>query len=289
MRLERETMTQPEGAVRADRELLDHLREKVATACRILAQHAIVKGSMGHVSTRVPGTNDILVRGRPPVDKGLRFADPSCVIRVGPDARPVGPTGGVKRISEIYLHTEVYNRRPEVNAVIHAHAPWSRLCTICNIPLRTIFFEANPIRIVEEGLPIFERSITLHTLEETQPMMQVMGDHDVCLLSRHGVVVAGDSVEDAVHRLIELEHVARNNYLAALTGDVGEIPAEDKAEWRRRALHTAERHAAGLPDELHPGGSDDDGRTGRDSPWTYYVALLESGALFVNDSGLPGA
>src|SRR5438067_11381240 len=105
-------MTTREGA-----EMLDYLREKVATSCRILAQHAIVKGSMGHVSTRVPGTNDILIRGRPPVDKGLRFADPSCVIRVGPDARPVGPTQGVKRVSEIYLHTEVYNRRPEVNAV----------------------------------------------------------------------------------------------------------------------------------------------------------------------------
>ena len=120
-------------------------------------------------------------------------------------------------------------------------------------------------------------------------MLQVMGGHDVCLLSRHGVVVAGGSVEDAVHRLIELEHIARNNYLAALTGDVGEIPAEDKAEWRRRAVLTARAQAQGLPDELHPGGSDDDGRAGRDSPWTYYVALLESGALFVNDSGLPGA
>src|SRR5204863_1352167 len=88
-----------------DRELLDHLREQVAMACRILAQHAIVKGTMGHVSTRVPGTNDILIRGRPPVDKGLRFAEPSSVIRVGPDAKPIGATNGVKRVSESDLHT----------------------------------------------------------------------------------------------------------------------------------------------------------------------------------------
>src|SRR3954451_6070086 len=192
----RGTMTQMEGAVQEDRELLDHLREKVATACRILAQHAIVKGTMGHVSTRVPGTNDILVRGRPPIDKGLRFTDPSSVIRVGPDAKPMGATNGVKRVSEIYLHTEVYNRRPEVNAVIHAHAPWSRLCTICGIPLQTIYFEANPIRMLDEGIPIYDRSITLHTLEETNPMMDIMGSHDICILNRHGVVVAGRDVED---------------------------------------------------------------------------------------------
>src|SRR5438046_9147314 len=96
-----------------DRQVLDHLREKVATACRILAQHTIVKGSMGHVSTRVPGTNDALVRGRPAVDKGLRFAEPSCVIRVDPDAQPVGPTYGVKRVSEAYRPAEPSERRPD--------------------------------------------------------------------------------------------------------------------------------------------------------------------------------
>jgi ribulose-5-phosphate 4-epimerase/fuculose-1-phosphate aldolase len=279
-------MAQTDQAAQEDRALLDHLRENVATACRILAQHAIVKGTMGHVSTRVPGTNDILVRGRPPVDKGLRFAEPSSVIRVDSDARPVGATHGVKRVSEIYLHTEVYKRRPDVNSVIHAHAPWTRLCTVCNIPLRPIYFEANPIKMLMDGIPVYERSITLHTLDETRPMLEVMGDKDICLLSRHGVVVAGPSVEETTHRVIELEHIARNNYLAALTGDVGEIPFEDKAEWKRRAILTAERARLGLPDELHPGGSDDDGRGERDQMWTYYVALLETGALTVNESGL---
>src|SRR5581483_2194534 len=98
-------MARVEQAAPADPALLDHLREKVATSCRILAQHAVLKGTMGHVSTRVPGTNDILVRGRPAVDKGLRFAEPSSIIRVGPDARPIGATRGVKRVSEIYPHT----------------------------------------------------------------------------------------------------------------------------------------------------------------------------------------
>jgi ribulose-5-phosphate 4-epimerase/fuculose-1-phosphate aldolase len=279
-------MAQTEATTAEQRDRLDHLREQVAMACRILAQHRIVKGTMGHVSTRVPGSNDILIRGRPPVDPGLRFADPASVIRVGPDARPIGATRGVKRVSEIYLHTEVYQRRPEVNAVIHAHAPWVRMCTICNVPLRPIYFEAQPIGMLIDGLPFYERSITLHTLEETQPMLEVMGERDICLLNRHGVVVAGRSVEDATHRLIELEHAARINWMAAQLGDVGEIPEQDQAEWRERRVHAAEAAARGLPDELHPGGEDDDGHTERDSPWTYYAALLESGALYVDDSGL---
>ncbi len=272
-------------ATNEDPRVLDHLREKVATSCRILAQHAIVKGSMGHVSTRVPGTNDILVRGRPPVDKGLRFAEPSCVIRVGPDAKPVGATRGVKRVSEIYLHTEVYKRRPEVNAVVHAHAPWVRLCTICNIPLRPIFYEAGPYNMLMDGIPLYPRAITLHTFEETIPALDVMGNSNVCLLSRHGVIVAGRSVEEVTTKLIALEDLARNNWLAALHGDVGDIPDEDKAEFSRRAVLSAEARELGLPDELHPGGFDDEPGE-RDGGWTYYKALLESGTLYVNDSGL---
>ncbi len=275
-----------EATIAAQLDPLDRLREQVAMACRILAQHRIVKGTMGHVSTRVPGTDDILIRGRPLVDPGLRFAEPSSIIRVGPDARPIGATRGVKRVSEIYLHTELYQRRPEVNAVIHAHAPWVRMCTICSVPLRPIFYEAQPIGMLIDGLPLYKRSITLHTREETLPMLEVMGDRDICLLNRHGVVVAGRSVEDATHRLIELEHAARVNWMAAVFGDVGEIPEEDQAEWRARRVLAAEARARGLPDELHPGGDDDDGRSERDSPWTYYAALLDSGTLYVDDSGL---
>src|SRR5205823_3523148 len=111
---EGEAMARVAEDAHVDRYQLDHFREVIATSCRILAQHGLVTGSTGHVSHRVPGSDDILVRGRPHVDKGLRFAEPSSIIRVGPDAQPVGDTTGVARVSEIYLHTEVYKRRPDV-------------------------------------------------------------------------------------------------------------------------------------------------------------------------------
>jgi len=75
-------MTETIEATREDRHLLDHYRELVATSCRILAQHGLVSGSTGHVSRRIPGSADILVRGRPHVDRGLRFAEPDSIIRV---------------------------------------------------------------------------------------------------------------------------------------------------------------------------------------------------------------
>jgi ribulose-5-phosphate 4-epimerase/fuculose-1-phosphate aldolase len=267
-------MAQAREGTRADAQILDYFREQVATSCRILAQHGLVTGSTGHVSRRVPDTDDILVRGRPHVDKGLRFAEPSSIIRVGPDARPVGDTHGVSRVREIYLHTEVYKRRPNVNAVIHAHPPGALLCTINNVPLRPIFggFAPQSMRMAEAGVPLYERSITLHTLEETIPMLDVMGDKDVILLSRHGVLVTGRSVEEATSRAIAFESLARLNWLAALHGDPGEILDVDKEEFARRVRE--EPRARG------------DGGDGEGGGWANLTALLESGATQYDDVGL---
>jgi len=271
-----------------DRQLLDHIREKVATSCRILAQHDLVKGSTGHVSQRILGTDDMLIRGRPHVDRGLRFAEPSSIIRVGPDALPVGDTHGVARVAEIYLHTEVYKRRPEVNAVIHAHPPGVVLCTINNVPLRPIFggFSPPARAIAEAGVPIYERSITLHTLEETLPMLDVMGNKDVILLSRHGILVTGRSVEEVTGRALNLEFLARMCWIATPHSDPGEILDVDKEEFARRAQVAAEARAAGrnARAELTPGGYA--GEDGGGGGWAHLTALLDTGASQVDDIGL---
>jgi ribulose-5-phosphate 4-epimerase/fuculose-1-phosphate aldolase len=230
-----------------------------------------VKGSTGHVSVRVPGRDEILVRGRPAVDRGLRFAEPDSIINVDLDGRPVGDTRGVKRVGEIYIHTELYRRRPEVNAVIHAHPPGVLLCTMTGVKLRPIFGGYQPpgMKMAIEGLPLFERTITLHTLDETLPFLDVMGNKDVCLMRAHGIAVAGRSVEDATRKAIVLESLARLNYLAALRGvDVPEVPQEDRDVWAERARASS-------------GAERDD-----DSEWAYYLALLEvPGALQFNDVG----
>jgi ribulose-5-phosphate 4-epimerase/fuculose-1-phosphate aldolase len=249
------------------------LKEKLAQSCRILAQHGLVKGSTGHVSARVPGRDEILMRGRPKGDRGLRFAEPTSMISVGLDGKVIGDTGGVRRVNEVYIHTEVYKARPEVNAVIHAHPPGVLLCTMAGVKIRPIFggYEPPGMRMAMDGLPLFERSITLHTVEETLPMVQVMGSKDVCLMRAHGIAVAGRSVEEATHKAIVLETLARLNYYASLHGEVPEISDEDKAEWDRRARVAAERGS-----EREDGGG-----------WAYLLSLLEMpGAVQFDDTGL---
>ena len=153
------------------------------------------------------GTDNILIRGRPNVDRGLRFAESSSIMRVGiDDAQPVGDNGDVNRIGEIYLHTDVYKYRPDVNAVIHAHPPGVLLCTMNQVKLRPIFsgYEPGAMRIaLYDEAPVFDRSITLHTAEETSPFLDLMANHNMCLMTGHGIVVTGKSVEEATSRALD--------------------------------------------------------------------------------------
>jgi ribulose-5-phosphate 4-epimerase/fuculose-1-phosphate aldolase len=271
-----------------DRHLLDNMKERVAMSCRILAQHGLMRGSTGHVSERIPNTNEMMVRGRPPIDKGLRFADPSTIMRVDQKGQPVGETRGLARVSEINLHTEIYNRRPEVNAVIHAHPPGAVLCTIHNIPLKPIYgaFHPRSHTMAMDGVPLYDHSYTIQNSEQMQPLLEIMGSKHVVLMSRHGILVTGTSVEDATDRALTLEFLARMCWITTPHGDPGEISDEDKQEFARRAKESAEARAQGRNRlaEAHPGGFEgvDYGGGG----WDYYSAMLESGALTVDDVGL---
>lgn len=256
------------------------LQEKVALSCQILAQHGLVKASTGHASCRVPGEDYVLVRGRPPVDRGLRFAEPESIIRVDLDGKPVGNTGGVRRVSEIYLHTEIYRRRPDVNCVIHAHPPGVVLCTMTDLPLRLISATHEPTMrrflLQKGGVPVYPRTFTLHTRDETLPMLEVMADSDVCLLNAHGIVAVGTSIERATLTSIALEGFARLNYWASLRGvPLHEIPREDQDELTRRARE--ERL-----EDFHPvGGAPPVGaeHESEAAGWAYLTALLETGTL----------
>src|SRR5437868_8678381 len=61
------------------------LREKVATSCRIIGNRAVTRGSLGHVSARVPGTDRILIKAKGRDEEALEFAQERDVIVINID------------------------------------------------------------------------------------------------------------------------------------------------------------------------------------------------------------
>jgi len=62
-----------------------------------------------------------------------------------------------------------------------------------------------------------------------------MGDGNICILRGHGLIVVGDSVEQATIVAIKVDTLAKMNLQAASIGRVPSIPDEDIAEFQNRA------------------------------------------------------
>jgi ribulose-5-phosphate 4-epimerase/fuculose-1-phosphate aldolase len=106
---------------------LAELRSKVALSCRILAMMGLVKEITGHVSARIPDSDQMFIRCRGVDEYGLPFTSTEAVQQVGfdgdgPDASRFGRMREVNYEvpAEYPIHGEILRARPQVNCVIHA-------------------------------------------------------------------------------------------------------------------------------------------------------------------------
>ena len=172
----------------------------------------------------------MLIRGRGREETGLLFTQPRDVVRADFDGRKLEKKGVLKTPNESCIHGELYKSRPQVRAVVHAHPPPVVLTSMAGIELKPIFggFDPRAMRMAIKGIPVYQSSLTLHTVEQVREMMGAMGDSEVCVLRGHGVVVCGSSVEDATIKAIKLDNLAALNLQAASLGNVASISQEDQ-------------------------------------------------------------
>ena len=126
--------------------------------------------------------------------------------------------------SEIKLHLRMYARRPDCQAVIHAH------------PLVATAFalsgETIPDNLLPESAYVLGSVATVPftmpgTDEVPNAIDPLLDDHKTFLLSHHGAVVMGKDLMDAYNRMEVLERVAQVILNARLLG--GAVPMPDHA------------------------------------------------------------
>jgi ribulose-5-phosphate 4-epimerase/fuculose-1-phosphate aldolase len=202
----------------------------VATACRVLANEGLVEGILGHVSARV-GDDELLVRCRGPRERGLRHTTAADVRRLRLDGG--GDPGEWRPPAELPIHTELYRRRPEAGAVVHAHPRSALLCGLAGIELRPVFgaFDIPALRLALRGVPRYERAVLITRAELAAEMLAAMEGSTTCLLVGHGITVAGDTVEQATVRAVALERLCWVSLrLAQLGASPAVVPDADLAE-----------------------------------------------------------
>jgi ribulose-5-phosphate 4-epimerase/fuculose-1-phosphate aldolase len=212
---------------------LREIRRVVALSCRILAMEGLVEGILGHVSARVPGSSEMLIRCRGEEEHGIFFTREPDIRRVDFDGQGPDLGDSYEVPKEFPIHGEIYKARPEVGCVIHAHPPAALVCGIADLKFRPVFgaFNIPAMRMALEGIPVFPRSLLITRPELAALMMDSMGTKDICLMKGHGITVTGGTVEEATVRALNFNVLARVTLQVALTGkQVADIPQEDVAE-----------------------------------------------------------
>lgn len=158
----------------------------------------------------MPGTSgNLSVR----LESGLILATPtgaskSMLVRedmviVDPDGRQVA--GSKKVTSEIGMHLAVYNRRTEINAVVHSHPPIATAFACAGRALdKPLCSEA----IMTLGTVPLARYATTGTDEVAASLADLIPRHEAILMANHGVVTYGKTLLDAFMKMETVEHLA---------------------------------------------------------------------------------
>jgi len=250
----------------------NELKEKVALSCRIIGNRGVTRGTLGHVSTRLPGTDYVLIKAKGADEEALEYATARDIITITMDGKIVEAPDGLAAPQETAMHLAVLRKRPEVESVIHAHPDWIVVLTGAGKPLVPMLgaYDGNASeRLLASGVPVYPRSLTITNDELGEDFMNTMQDHRACILFGHGITAAGNSVEDVTQTCLTLYELARINYLTYAIGTPQAIPQRDveeisarRASGRYQAPHTSRsgepsfwRYERRRLPEVPPGGN----------------------------------
>lgn len=192
------------------------LRDEIVRVGRLMYEKDLIVGIDGNISARLgPGRLLITPSGVP---KGSLAAADLLIV----DEETGAPTGaqealrrGFKPTSELPMHLEAYRRRPDIQAVVHAHPPVAVTLSIAGIPMDTGML---PEAILMVG-PIATAPYSLPSSEENAAAIRTLiAGHDAIILQRHGSLTVGDSPLQAYLRLEAVEQNARILFMLAQLG-----------------------------------------------------------------------
>lgn len=179
------------------------LKRQLVTALSILERLGIIDFN-GHCSVRLETGRFLINSG-----KSVRSAlTPDDMVIANDDGTLA--EGGSAPPAEAHIHASVYQARPGVCAVVHAHPKWSTLLSSAGLDYEVVFAQGALLH----PLPCYPESHSINTAERGAAMTKALGAGAALLLRAHGSVVTGSDILEATVRAIYLEQNAERQVRA---------------------------------------------------------------------------
>lgn len=113
---------------------------------------------------------------------------------------------GKKPSSEKFLHIEIYKQRPDINYIIHVHAPYLSSFASAGKDLMSPIMAENVFYF--GGIPLAEYALP-STKELVDNTIKFFDKYDAVLMANHGFIVGAKTIEDAYLKLELAESYAQ--------------------------------------------------------------------------------
>jgi len=175
------------------------LRSAVIATALAMNARGVNRGKSGNVSARLPGGDGFLV-----TPTGLTYEEtrPKDIVAITDDG---AARGSRLPSSEWRFHLDIYRARPDVDAIVHTHAPF-----------------ATTLACLSRGIPAFHYMValaggrdircapyaTFGTQELSDRAVAALDGRKACLLAHHGMIAVGASLSAALALAVEVETLA---------------------------------------------------------------------------------
>jgi len=197
---------------------LDNLLNDLVIANRILANEDVVD-AYGHVSLRHPDdpTRFFLARSLAP-----EFITRADIMEFTLDGTPVG-TDERSPYLERFIHGGIFEARPDVVAVVHAHAEDILPFGLTNgTPLKPVIHSGS---FIGSNVPIWDiadkfgdTNLLVANVAQGQDLAKCLGQNNVALMRGHGFAAAARSLIEVVRMSVYLPRNARALWRAKQLG-----------------------------------------------------------------------
>ncbi|MDO4617988.1 MAG: class II aldolase/adducin family protein [Clostridia bacterium] len=248
------------------------VKKEICEIGRRIYQDGFVAANDGNISVKID--DDTYFTTPTGVSKG--FMTPDMICKVDGKGNPKESTGKWRPSSEFKMHLKVYQERPDVNAVVHAHPPIATSFAIAGIALDKLIM---PEAIIFLGAVPIAQYGTPSTMEIPESLEPYIQDYDAILLANHGALSFGCDLNTAFFRMESTEFYAKLTYYATMLGGAQEIPCGEvkKLIDLRKQFGVPGRHPL---EKLCPGCYEDgtcemspteaNEKTGHESPAAYH-------------------
>ena len=190
------------------------IRKTIVSCVTWLHDHGYFGGLLstgGNVSVRVPGERMLVIT---PSSRPYDNLSPGELCMLDFDRNPV--EGSLKPSIETGMHIGIYEKRPDVGAIVHTHQDFASLFSLINRPIPSLFDEV--VMSIGETVEVIPYALSGSAALVENVKSRLENGCFCYIIQNHGALSLGATLEQAWKNAELLEKTAKVYYYALSTG-----------------------------------------------------------------------